>query len=562
MSPPYKIQDWQQAAVQKRQALYDSIPQGHRLPPNLLPKVEKDELLPSDDTILSCGLLSTLDLEITNIDDATVLLERIAARRYSAVQVAEAFCKRASIAQQITNCLTEIIYDKALERARWLDDCYEKEGKTVGILHGLPVSLKDCFNIKGIPTTSGLASWIPNIATADSSVTKGLLEAGAVLFVKTNVSQALLMVETINNVFGTTKNSYNPSLSVGGSSGGEAGLVAARGSILGSGTDGGGSIRFPAAFCGLWGLKCSKGRMPTMGVTTPSDGNESVNAGLGPMARSVSSLELWLRAQLECKPWNQDPSCIPMPWNETEATRTTKKLTIGVLWDDGVVLPTPPVTRAMKETTFLLQQAGHQLVDLPAGEMKDLHRRATSCTMKSNVQSGGYSVMKHINASGEPVVPRTATGSPASFLTTSEVFANHRERADIASKYNDLWLRFNLDAILAPAVAHPAPPHGKYVSNAYATVYNMLDYVTGSVPVTTVDVEKDHAPAAWYERKPYPKIEGERFPYDWVDEDMKKLYTGPEVYRNSPVGVQIVCRRLREEKLIGVLKEVEALLKK
>ncbi|KAF4470304.1 fatty-acid amide hydrolase [Fusarium albosuccineum] len=181
--------------------------------------------------------------------------------------------------------------------------------------------------------------------------------------------------------------------------------------------------------------------------------------------------------------------------------------------------------------------------------------------MKSNVQSGGYFVMEHIDASGEPVVSRTATGSPASFLTTPEVFANHRERADLASKYNDLWLRFNLDAILVPAVAHPAPPHGKYVSNAYATVYNMLDYVTGSVPVTTVDEKKDHAPAAWYERKPYPKIAGERFLYDWADEDMQRLYTGPEVYRNSPVGVQIVCQRLREEKLIGILKEVEALLK-
>lgn len=209
----------------------------------------------------------------------------------------------------------------------------------------------------------------------------------------------------------------------------------------------------------------------------------------------------------------------------------------------------------------MLKAAGHTIIDLPAEEIKDLHRRGTSCTMKSNVQSGGYSVMKHIDASGEPVVPRTATGSPASFLTTPEVFANHVVRSEIASCYNDLWLRFGLDTILAPAVAHPAPPHGKYVSNSYATIYNMLDYTTGNVPVTTVDPVKDVAPREWYEREAYPRIEAERFPYDWGDEEMKKLYTGPDVYKDSPVGVQFVCRKLREEKLVGILKEVESLMK-
>lgn len=208
----------------------------------------------------------------------------------------------------------------------------------------------------------------------------------------------------------------------------------------------------------------------------------------------------------------------------------------------------------------MLKAAGHTVIDLPAEDIKALHRRGTSCTMKSNVQSGGYSVMKHIEASGEPIVPRTATGSPASFLTTPEVFANHVVRSEIASSYNDLWLRFGLDTILAPAVAHPAPPHGKYVSNSYATIYNMLDYTTGSVPVTTVDPVEDVAPREWYEREPYPRIEAERFPYDWGDEEMRKLYTGPEVYRNSPVGVQLVCRKLREEKLVGILKEVEGLM--
>ncbi|OAA57398.1 Amidase [Niveomyces insectorum RCEF 264] len=560
MGPPFKIEDWQAACAEKRRALHASIPEHHLLPPELAERAANDDLLPSDERILQCGILTPLDVEITSIDDAALLLARLASRTYTSVQVVSAFCKRASIAQQTTNCLTEILYDRALERARWLDEYMEKEGQPFGLLHGLPVSLKDIFGIQGVHTTAGLASWIPNVSPVDSAVAASLLSAGAVLYVKTTTSQSCLMVETITNVFGTTKNPYNLALSVGGSSGGEACLVAARGSVLATGTDGGGSIRFPAAFCGLWGLKCSKGRVPGMGIQCPQDGNESVNAAIGPMARTVSSLELWLRAVLHTRPWDRDPGCLPMPWNAAEAERPAKELIMGVLWDDGVVAPTPPVMRAMKHTVDLLTKAGHTVVDLPADEMRVLHRRGTSCAIKSNVQSGGYAVMTHIDASGEPVVPRTATGSPASFLTTHEVFANHLVRADIAAQYNDLWLRFGLDAIVVPAVAHPAPPHGQYVSNSYATIYNMLDYATGSVPVGWVDLRADVALKEWYDREPYARIEAERFPYDWGDKEMQELYKGPHVYKGSPVGVQIVCRRLREEKLVGIMKEVERLM--
>lgn len=76
----------------------------------------------------------------------------------------------------------------------------------------------------------------------------------------------------------------------------------------------------------------------------PGDGNESVNAALGPVARSVSSLELWLKALLHQQPWDSDESCIPMPWDVKQAKKPDKKLVVGVIWDDGVVFPTPPVT--------------------------------------------------------------------------------------------------------------------------------------------------------------------------------------------------------------------------
>ncbi|KAL4963271.1 amidase signature domain-containing protein [Aspergillus stella-maris] len=560
MLPPFQIDNWQQACADKRAERDAKIPPSHILPSHLAARAKEGTLLPSDPEILDCGILTDLDIEITNIDDAEVLLSRIATKTYSALDVTNAFMKRASIAQQVTNCVTEIMYDRALERARDLDEYLEKNGKTMGLLHGLPVSLKDLFGAKGVHATAGLASWIPNVSTEDSSVVKKILSAGGIIYVKTGVSQGHLMVESINNVFGTVMNPFNTGLSAGGSSGGEAAIVGARGAIIGSATDGGGSIRFPAAFCGLWGVKCSKGRIGTMGIESPGDGNESTNAGLGPMARSVSGCEIWLRAQLDSTPWEWDFNCVPMAWNIEKAKRTAGKLVVGVVRDDGVVRPTPPVIRALEIVIKQLKEAGHEVIDLPADEVKSIHQRGTSCVMKSNVQGGGRGIMQHINASGEPVVPRTATGSDASLLTTHQIFANHKVRAGLAREYNSLWTRFGLDTILAPAVAHPAPPHGKYISNAYAAIYNMLDYVTGSIPVTTVDLEQDIAPPEWYDAPAYPRIEEERFPYDWGDREMKEVYSSPKVFENAPVGVQIACRRLQEEKCVSILKEIEALL--
>ncbi|RFU25065.1 hypothetical protein B7463_g11272, partial [Scytalidium lignicola] len=559
--PPYIISDWQSAAAGKRKTLLDSIPQSYILPGPLALKAATTGLLPGDVSILACGILSPLDIEITSIEEAPVLLERIARKQYSAVQVTEAFCKRAAIAQQCTGCLSELMFEKAVARAREVDDYLSLHGKLVGILHGLPVSLKDCFDVEGVNTNAGLVSWLPYIAPKNSSVVKGLLSAGAVLFAKTSSSQSLLMVESINNIFGTVKNPYNLALTVGGSSGGEACLVAAKGSILGSGTDGGGSLRFPSAHCGLWALKPSKFRISGSGVSSPRSGSESVNQASGPLARSVAGLELWVEAHLLSEPWNTEPDCIPMPWKSAEAQRADTPLTIGVIWDDGVVQPTPPVKRALQITVEVLSQAGHTIKHLPSSRIFPLHRQSYACTMLSNVQDGGRCAMAHIAASNEPVVPRTATGSDASALTAAEVFENHLLRSRLAAAYNELWIEYGLDTILVPSVAHPANPHGKYIGNSYATVYNMLDYVTGCVPVTIVDEQLDVAGREWYDGEIYGRIEEVRFPYDLGDKEMKELYTSPKVFKDSPVGVQIVCRRLQEEKCIGILKELEALLK-
>lgn len=243
---------------QKRAAQLNAIPPSWRLPSTILTPPLPNTL----ETIRSCGLLSAEELEWTETNDVTNLLSRLASREVSSVQLTTAFCKRAAIAQQMTKCLTEIFFDRALARAKELDDQYEKTGILTGPLHGLPVSIKDRFDVEGMDTTVGWVGLIGKPAQRSSSIARLLESMGAVLYVKTNIPQSLMMSDSYNHIFGQSINAFNHELISGGSSGGEGALLGARGSILGIGTDIGGSIRIPAALQGLYSICPTTGRVP------------------------------------------------------------------------------------------------------------------------------------------------------------------------------------------------------------------------------------------------------------------------------------------------------------
>ncbi|KAF4337158.1 general amidase [Fusarium beomiforme] len=197
-------------------------------------------------------------ISITSLKTVRVL-KALSERQLTATRVVTAFCQRASVAHQINNCLHEIFFDQALGRARYLDDYYAENGKPLGPLHGLPISLKDQFHVKGVDTTMGYVGWIGrNLGITDpdkthkveSQIVSELLSLGGVFFCKTSLPQTLLFGETKNNIIGQTLNPINQGLSCGGSSGGEAALMALGGSSIGVGTDIGGSLRIPAGFCG------------------------------------------------------------------------------------------------------------------------------------------------------------------------------------------------------------------------------------------------------------------------------------------------------------------------
>ncbi|KAL9709179.1 hypothetical protein Ac2012v2_007534 [Leucoagaricus gongylophorus] len=283
---------------------------------------------------------------------------------WTAVDVTTAFSKRAIVAHQLVNCLTEIFIDRALARAAELDEHLKRTGSVVGPLHGLPVSLKDQVCIKDIETTMGWVAWIGKPVTKNAAITDILESLGAIPYVKTNVPQALMWAETYNLIFGRTLNPFNRSLTCGGSSGGEGALIALRGSPLGIGSDIGGSIPIPSAFNGLYGLRPSFNRIPNAGCANTMDGQISIYPVLGPMTTSMSGVKAFLKSVLSKKPWNYDPLVIRKQWNEDEYHLSDydggKNLCFAVLWDDGVTMPHPPILRGLEGTKQALIRAGHK----------------------------------------------------------------------------------------------------------------------------------------------------------------------------------------------------------
>uniref|UniRef100_A0A8C3P9Q4 Fatty-acid amide hydrolase 1 n=1 Tax=Chrysemys picta bellii TaxID=8478 RepID=A0A8C3P9Q4_CHRPI len=245
--------------------------------------------------------------------------------------------------------------DKALEVTRevnclrhFIPECEEqlqevRRQKERGLLYGVPVSIKDHIGYKGHLSTCGFVQLLSRLEQEDSVMVKVLKRQGAIPFVLTNVPQSLFNYDCSNSIFGQTVNPLNHQKSPGGSSGGEGALIAGGGSVLGFGTDIGGSIRLPSSFCGLCGLK------PT------------VTGAVGPMARDVDSLALCMRALLCDDMFRLDPTVPPLAFNE-EVYSSSAPLRIGYYDTDGYFLLPPCMRRAVHETKEILQKAGHTLV--------------------------------------------------------------------------------------------------------------------------------------------------------------------------------------------------------
>ena len=357
----------EERAKAKREAVLSLIPPAWKLPT----PVESAEQQRDVTGPYVRRFLSDREVEITETD-APGILSHTMTGRWSARNVTAAFCHRAALAHQLTPCLHEIFFDQALAAAATLDTYFERHGAPCGPLHGLPVSLKDQFHVRGVNTHMGYVGWIGTFEgqaapqPAESEMVRALRRLGAVLFCKTSVPHTLMSGETFNKVVGYTWNPRNRLLSCGGSSGGEGALIALRGSPLGFGTDIGGSIRIPAAFNGQFGLKPSSGRLPYEGMANSMDGQSTVLSVVGPLASCVRGLRLAVTALLAQEPWLTDPMVHELPWRDAKEAQTRAQLAagrscFGMVWEQAGVAPHPPITRALRIVSRTLERLGHKV---------------------------------------------------------------------------------------------------------------------------------------------------------------------------------------------------------
>ncbi|KAF1966664.1 amidase [Bimuria novae-zelandiae CBS 107.79] len=525
--------NWEKIAVGKKVALAEQIPLEYRIPPQLLPP---DDQLDVTTFPKESGWFDEKELEITD-SSATHILKKIASRSWSSEEVTRAFCKRAAAAQQLTNCLTDFFPAEAISIAKSLDEHLRKTGKPTGPLHGLPISLKDNFNIVGKDSTVGFSSLVGQPAAYNSTLVEVLERLGAVRYCKTNVPTAMMIAESVNNVFGRTANPRNRKLTPGGSSGGESALITFGGSVLGIGTDIGGSLRIPAACTGIFTLRPSFGRFTTQNCRSGLAGQEAVMSVNGPLSKSLEDIILYSKAVVDTQAWTVDPKVLPIPWRPVEHI---SKLKIAVLWNDGIVQPTPPVTRALKETVEKLKAAGHEIVGTWDST---LHRKAVELLAQMFVADGGKSIRGLLAPTGEPWRPEMQAYSEAAELGTYDMWQLHLERSELQRKFLEQWTSYDgLDAILAPTTPYSTIAHGDFEYVGYTGVYNVVDYSVVSFPCGVVsDMEKDRPST--------------HEPLSDICKSVQSKYNPSEV-DGMPVNLQLVAKRLEEEKVLAMTETV------
>jgi len=438
------------------------------------------------------------------------IAQPIRAGRVSSESVVSACLKQIERVNHTLNAVVKLRAEEALADARRADDLVRRGGQ-LGPLHGVPMTIKDSFDTAGVVTTGGTKGRAAFVPAQDATVVARLKAAGAILLGKTNTPEFTLSIVTDNLVYGRTANPYDPGRSCGGSSGGAAAIVAAAGSPFDIGSDTGGSVRLPAHFCGIAGLKPTAGRVPRTGHIVSFGGILDGWTQVGPLARYVSDLA-WLFPILAGSDW-RDPSIVDMPVRTMQEI-DVRKLKVAVFTDNGIDRVSPAVESAVHRAARALADAGVIVEEAKPAQIASTERVFTSV----GFADGGAWVRRLVERAGTREISDAIKGwvSEVKPVTAGDLTA----AVEAMDQYRSDLLSFmeRYDAILCPVESYTALPDMKMLEREHATTYTFPFNVTGQ-PVVVVRAD-----------------------------------TSPD---GMPVGVQIAARKWREDVALALAQRVE-----
>lgn len=288
---------------------------------------------------------------------AVEMARMIRDKKISPVELVQAHLDRIERLNPQLNAFVSVDSARALEAARKAEAAV-LQGATVGPLHGVPVTIKSSIDVAGLRCETGSKLRAGHIAEADAPLVSRLKAAGAIVLGNTNVPEMLMAFETDNLLYGRTNSPWDLERTPGGSSGGEAAAIAAGCSAGGVGSDGAGSVRVPAHFSGICGLKPTPGRIPATGHFPPSLGPFALLGVVGPLARTVADLQLLFEAI--AGPDKGDACAAPVPLRRLSEAEV-RKIRIGYFEDDGRTPVTPETRAAVRTAAEALKQQGFEV---------------------------------------------------------------------------------------------------------------------------------------------------------------------------------------------------------
>ena len=391
---------------------------------------------------------------------ATELAAAIQRREISAVDLLQLYLERVDRYNETLNAIVVDAREEALEQAAAADDALAK-GAMTGPFHGVPMTIKESYNLAGAPTTWGNPDWKDNIADEDAESVKKLKDAGVIIFGKTNVPLSLADFQSYNEVYGTTCNPYDHERIPGGSSGGSAAALAAGLTGLEAGSDIGGSIRNPAHFCGIFGHKPTHNLLWIRGHAPPGDIRSKPDISvIGPMARSASDLDTALRQMAGPDEIMARGYQLNLPELGAEGLAG---LNVAV-WSDDEMCPVDVEVRARVEAAAdACRSAGAKVDDQarPAFSSKHSHetyQNLLQATMAARMPDEDFESLKRYVESLDPADQSATAKVLRAQVSSFKEWRFHNELRDHL-RWN--WHEFfsDYDVLLTPMMPTAAFPH-------------------------------------------------------------------------------------------------------